>query len=285
MIEDKKKFTIIRTKTPTNLIGSVKKLFFSKYLLFCLVKKNIFVSYAQSFIGPLYFILLPLIQTIVFSFFLNNIFDVNADKVNSFIFILISTTFWNFFSSTVIKSSNSYLHNKHLISKVYFDRLIFFIQSVLTSIFNFIINLFIMLIIIVIFFYIHKDIGVTVSLRFLYLPIFLIYACLFALNIGIILASISVRYRDILYGTSFIFQLFLFASPVLYSLDKLDGITYKLMMFNPFTFLLEFFRWIFYFEKSINVNLLMINLSYFVFLFFTANFLYKLSNYYLSDEI
>ena len=142
-----------------------------------------------------------------------------------------------------------------------------------------------MLIIIVIFFYIHKDIGVTVSLRFLYLPIFLIYACLFALNIGIILASISVRYRDILYGTSFIFQLFLFASPVLYSLDKLDGITYKLMMFNPFTFLLEFFRWIFYFEKSINVNLLMINLSYFVFLFFTANFLYKLSNYYLSDEI
>jgi lipopolysaccharide transport system permease protein len=285
MIKDKEKNIIIRTKKPNNLLGSFSKLFYSKYLLYCLVKKNIYVSYAQSFIGPLYFILLPLIQTIVFSFFLNNIFDVNADKVNSFIFILISTTFWNFFSNTVIKSGNSYLHNKHLISKVYFDRLIFFIQAILSSTFNFIINLFIMFVIILIFFYIHEDIGITLSLRYLFLPVFLFYSCFFALNIGIILASISVRYRDILYGTSFIFQLFLFVSPVLYSLDKVDGIVYKMMMFNPFTFLLEFFRWIFYFEKSIDFNLLIINLSYFVVLFFLANFLYKLSNYYLSDEI
>ena len=73
--------------------------------------------------------------------------------------------------------------------------------------------------------------------------------------------------------------------PVLYSLDKVDGVTYKLMMFNPFTFLLEFFRWIFYFDKSIDFNLLIINLSYFVILSFAANYLYKLSNYYLSDEI
>ena len=177
------------------------------------------------------------------------------------------------------------LPNKHLISKVYFDRLIFFIQAILSSTFNFIINLFIMFVIILIFFYIHEDIGITLSLRYLFLPVFLFYSCFFALNIGIILASISVRYRDILYGTSFIFQLFLFVSPVLYSLDKVDGIVYKMMMFNPFTFLLEFFRWIFYFEKSIDFNLLIINLSYFVILFFLANFLYKLSNYYLSDEI
>ena len=285
MIKDKEKFTIIRTKTPNNLVGSFKKILSNKYLLYCLVKKNIYVSYAQSFIGPLYFILLPLTQTIVFSFFLNNIFNVNTDKVNSFIFILISTTFWNFFSNNVIKSASSYLHNKHLISKVYFDRLVFFFQAILTSTFNFTINLFIMFIIIVIFFYIHEDIGISMSLRYFYLPVFLLYSCFFALNIGIILASISVRYRDILYGTSFIFQLFLFISPVLYSLDKVDGVTYKLMMFNPFTFLLEFFRWIFYFDKSIDFNLLIINLSYFVILSFAANYLYKLSNYYLSDEI
>ena len=61
MIKDKEKNIIIRTKSPNNLLGSFSKLFHSKYLLYCLVKKNIYVSYAQSLIGPLYFILLPLI--------------------------------------------------------------------------------------------------------------------------------------------------------------------------------------------------------------------------------
>lgn len=285
MIKKTKKFSIIRTTTPNNLFLSVKNLFYNKYLIYCLVKKNIFVSYAQSFIGPLYFLLLPLIQTIVFSFFLNNIFEVSSDKIGSFIFILISTTFWNFFSSTTVKASNSYLHNKHLISKVYFDRLIFFIQSILTSSFNLIINLFLMFFIILIFHYTNNDIGVNISPRLVYLPLFIFYACIFSLGISIIIASISVRYRDILYGTSFIFQLFLFASPVLYSLDKLNGLTYKLMLFNPFTFLLEFFRWIFYLDKSIDINLLIINITYCFILIVVANFLYKLSNYYLSDEI
>ena len=285
MIKKTKKFSIIRTTTPNNLFLSVKNLFYNKYLIYCLVKKNIFVSYAQSFIGPLYFLLLPLIQTIVFSFFLNNIFDLNSDKIGSFIFILISTTFWNFFSSTTVKASNSYLHNKHLISKVYFDRLIFFIQSILTSSFNLIINLFLMFFIILIFHYTNNDIGVNISPRLVYLPLFIFYACIFSLGISIIIASISVRYRDILYGTSFIFQLFLFASPVLYSLDKLNGLTYKFMLFNPFTFLLEFFRWIFYINKSIDINLLIINITYCFILIVVANFLYKLSNYYLSDEI
>lgn len=274
----------IITKNPRNLIQSFGSIFSNKYLIYWLVRKNLTVTYAQSFVGPLYFILLPLIQTIVFNFFLNNVFEVNESNSSAFLFILISTTFWNFFSSTIIKCGNSYLLNKRLISKVFFDRIIFFIQSLFTSLLNFIINLILMFIIIFVFMLLDKQTDIIFSNKFFFIILFLIYTSFFCLLLGIFIASISIRFRDLLYGTAFMFNLLMFATPVLYPISKLEGFVYKIMLFNPFTFFLEFFRWMFYNQKF-DINILIINLCYFLILFFLSNFFYTKSNYILSDEI
>jgi lipopolysaccharide transport system permease protein len=279
------KFTKIISNKPRSLLESFFEIFSSKFIIYSLLRKNIIISYSQSFVGPLYFFLLPLLQAIVFNFFLNSIFETDNSRTESFIFILISMTFWSFFSNLTIKCANSYFLNKKLISRVYFDRLVFFIQSVVLSTLNFSINFILALVIIFLFYLFKKDLGIVFSYKVLLLPIFIFYSCLFSLFIGIIIASVSIKLRDLLYGLGFAFQMILFISPVLYSLEKLNGLVYSLMIFNPVTFLLEGFRWFFYANTTIDSNVLLINIFYFVILIFTASRLYKKSNLILSDQI
>ena len=238
-------FNKIISNKPRSLLESFFAIFSSKFIIYSLLRKNIIVSYSQSFVGPLYFLLLPLLQTIVFNFFLNNIFETNNSTTETFIFILISMTYWSFFSSVTIKCANSYFLNKKLISKVFFERLIFFIQSVMLSTLNFAINFLLMLVIIFLFYLFKNNLGIVFSYKILLLPFFIFYSCLFSLFIGIVIASVSIKFRDLLYGLGFTFQMILFISPVLYSLEKLNGLAYSLMIFNPVTFLLESFRWFF----------------------------------------
>jgi lipopolysaccharide transport system permease protein len=280
-----KSFNIIRNNKPNGLIQSFRNIFSNKFLIYSLVRKNIVISYSQSIIGPIYFLFLPLLQTIIFSFFLNNIFELNSDKAESFIFIFISMTYWSFFSNATVKCANSYLLNKRLITKVYFDRLIFFVQSILLSLVNFIINFFILIIVVFLFVLTNKGIGAQLTYKIFLLPLFIFYSCCFSIFIGIIVASLSIRLRDLLYGLGFFFQLILFISPVLYPLEKLKGFSYFLMMFNPFTFLLESFRWFFYFKYIFDYKIIIINFFYFFFLIFFSVLFYKKSNLILSDEI
>ena len=279
------KYIKIISNKPNELFHSFKNILNYKFLIYCLLRKNIILSYSQSFIGPIYFLFLPLLQTIIFSFFLNNIFDLNNRKAESFIFILIGMTYWSFLSSATIKCANSYFLNKRLITKVYFDRLIFFIQSILYSLLNFIINFFILIAIIFLFIILDKDISAELSYKIFLLPFFILYSCCFSIFIGIIIASLSIRLRDLIYGMGFFFQLVLFMSPVLYSLEKLKGASNILMMFNPFTFLLEFFRWIFYTNYILDYRIVIINIFYFILLIIFSSILYKKSNIILSDEI
>ena len=278
-------FDRIINNKPYNLFTSVRAITKNKFLIYCLVRKNILTTYSQSIIGPLYFIFLPLFQTIIFSFFLNNILSLENNSSENFILLLISMTYWNFFSNCTVKCGTSYFINKRLITKVYFDRLIFFAQAAIFSFIGFIINFIVALITISIFFFFKKNIGIQLSYRLLLLPLLIIYSIFFSVSIGIIIASLSIRFRDLIYGLNFSFQLLLFLSPVLYSLNKLQGINYLIMIFNPCTFLLEFFRWCFYLDNNFNYISFFINIIYLLIFFALANFFYEKSNLILSDEI
>ena len=233
------KFNKIISNKPRSLLESFFAIFSSKFIIYSLLRKNIIVSYSQSFVGPLYFLLLPLLQTVVFNFFLNNVFETDNSSTESFIFILISMTYWSFFSSLTTKCANSYFLNKRLISKVYFDRLIFFIQTVMLSTLNFAINFLLMLVIIFLFYLFKNNLGIVFSYKILLLPFFIFYSSLFSLFIGIVIAAVSIKLRDLLYGLGFTFQMILFISPVLYSLEKLNGLAYSLMIFNSSSVLIN----------------------------------------------
>ena len=278
-------FDRIISNKPNNLFESVKTITKNKFLIYCLIRKNILTTYSQSIIGPLYFIFLPLLQTIIFSFFLNNILSLETNSSENFILLLLSMTYWNFFSQCIVKCGSCYFINKRLIAKVYFDRLIFFVQTAISTFIVFFINLLVTFITILIFLLFKKNTGIQLSYRILFLPLLIFYSALFSVLIGIIIASLSIRFRDLLYGLNFSFQLLLFLSPVLYSLNKLQGFNYFIMTLNPCTFFLEFFRWCFYLNNEFNYNIFFINIIFLLIIVILANFFYKKSNLILSDEI
>ena len=113
----------IITKTPNSFLFDLKEIWKSKFIIYEFAKKELKTSYAQTIIGPVYFILLPLIQAIILNFFMNNITNKSTiDGYPSFIFCLLGTTIWNLCSTMITKNSGCLLLNRKLITKTYINK-------------------------------------------------------------------------------------------------------------------------------------------------------------------
>jgi lipopolysaccharide transport system permease protein len=260
-------------------------IFSSKFLIYELVKKDFKIAYSQTILGPIFFILVPVIQSLVFTFFTNsfNIKEING--LPTFLFFLLGTTLWNFISNSTIKCSQVLLSNRKLISKVYFNRIIFFIVSILISFIHFIIN-FMTLVIFLLFykFYFNLDI-INFNINIFILPFVILLSAIFSFSIGIIFASASIKYRDLSYGLPFIFQILMFLSPVLYPMESLNSRIYSVAIFNPMTSLLELFRYIFINNYNFSLEVLSLNVLQIFILFVIGLHFFRYIDKKISDLI
>lgn len=270
---------------PQSLLEDLKDIFRSKFLIYEFTKKEFTTAYAQTILGPAYFILLPLVQSVVFTFFIKNLNDKSMiNGVPTFIFLLLSTTFWNYFYLSSIKNSGVFLLNRKIIIRVYVNKLIFFISSSLITLSHLLINLVVMFLVLVIYNLFYGDIGIVYSSKILLIPFLIFYTLVLSLFIGIAISSISIKYRDIVYGLPFLFNMLFFLSPVLYSVDQKSNL-YFLFLLNPIAFPLEVFRWCFLNNYSIQSDLILINIIIFLFLGFFSLFFYKKIENKISDII
>lgn len=267
-------------------IDYLKEILESKFIIYEFFKRDIKVLYAQSVMGPFFYILLPILQTGVFNFFVNKIFQNGQDFTTSFLVIYINMVFWNLFSSNTTKGATVLISNIKLINKVYIPRLVFFISPYLVSIVHFFIQ-FIFFILLLFFFKFNSELSflsiLYLSKWILIIPL-LIYCFLLYFSISVIISMLSIRYRDIIHLISYILQLGLFISPILYSLSDLSGLNYILIGLNPFSFIPEITRWIF-FENNPNLNLLLINLITTVSLFLISIIFFIKKEKYIADLI
>jgi len=260
-------------------------IFSSKFLIYELVKKDFKIAYSQTILGPIFFILVPVIQSLVFTFFTNsfNIKEING--LPTFLFFLLGTTLWNFISNSTIKCSQVLLSNRKLISKVYFNRIIFFVVSILISFIHFIIN-FMTLVIFLLFykFYFNLDI-INFNINIFILPFVILLSAIFSFSIGIIFASASIKYRDLSYGLPFIFQILMFLSPVLYPMESLNSRLYLVAIFNPISSLLELFRYIFINNYNFSLEILCLNIFQIFGLFVIGLLFFRYIDKKISDLI
>lgn len=260
-------------------------IFSSKFLIYELVKKDFKIAYSQTILGPIFFILVPVIQSLVFTFFTNsfNIKEING--LPTFLFFLLGTTLWNFISNSTIKCSQVLLSNRKLISKVYFNRIIFFVVSILISFIHFIIN-FMTLVIFLLFykFYFNLDI-INFNINIFILPFVILLSAMLSFSIGIIFASASIKYRDLSYGLPFIFQILMFLSPVLYPVESLNSRLYLVAIFNPITSLLELFRYIFINNYNFSLEILCLNILQIFGLFVIGLLFFRYIDKKISDLI
>lgn len=205
-------------------------------LLYFLVWRDIKVRYKQTALGVTWVILQPVVSMVVFTFLFGNLLGVPSGEVPYPIFSYAALLPWNYFASSINKSSTSLVMNTNLVTKVYFPRMVIPISSVLSGLVDFGIGF---LVLIGLMFYFKIPLTWTILL----LPAFLFLAMLTALGFGFWLSALNVRYRDINYLVPFLIQIWMYLTPVIYSVTLIPEQFQFLLALNPMTAVVGGFRW------------------------------------------
>jgi len=214
----------------------LRQLWEYRELLFFLAWRDISVRYKQTVLGAAWAIIQPLFAMVVFSLFFGRLAKVPSDGVPYPVFSYCALLPWTYFSTALINSSNSLVGSSHLITKVYFPRLVIPLASVLPALVDFAIA-FVVLIGMLLWY------GIAPTVNIVWLPAFLLFALVTALAVGMWLSALNVEYRDIRYTLNFMVQFWMFASPVVYPTSMVPQQWRALYGLNPMTGVIEGFRW------------------------------------------
>jgi lipopolysaccharide transport system permease protein len=205
-------------------------------LLYFLVWRDVKVRYKQTALGAAWAVLQPFLTMIVFSVFFGRLAGVPSDGIPYPIFAYTALLPWQLFSNALSESGNSLVANQQLIKKVYFPRLVIPLSAVIGGLVDFGIAFVILLGMLAYY-------GIAPSAAVLTLPIFLLLAAATALAVGIWLAALNVRYRDVRHTIPFLVQFWLFATPIAYSSSLVPEKWRVLYGLNPMAGVVEGFRW------------------------------------------
>lgn len=207
-------------------------------VLYYLVWRDIKVRYRQTLIGVAWAVLQPLATMAIFTLFFGRVARIPSDGVPYSVFCLAGLVPWLFFASGLTNASNSLVLNTHLISKVYFPRLLLPLGRVLAGLPDIMISL--MLLAAAMW---YHDIPLRPALL-VWLPGFLLLACVTILGVSLFLSALNVRYRDVQHVIPFLVQLWLFATPIVYPSSLLSSSWRTIYGLNPMVGVVDGFRWV-----------------------------------------
>jgi lipopolysaccharide transport system permease protein len=205
-------------------------------LLYFLTWREVTVRYKQTALGAAWALIQPLFTMLIFSLFFGRLAKMPSDGIPYPLFSLAALIPWTFFANGLTQSSNSLVTNSNLISKVYFPRLIVPMSAVASGVVDFGIS-FLLLLGMMVFY------GAVPSVRFVFLPVFVLLAFVCALGVGLWLSALNVQYRDVRYTVPFLTQFWMFATPIAYPSSLLHEPWRTLYGLNPMAGVVEGFRW------------------------------------------
>lgn len=230
--------TIIRPRTGWADIN-FKELWQYRDLVFMFVKRNFVTLYKQTILGPLWILLNPFITTVIFTVVFGNIAGLAEEGVPSFLFYMAGNTIWSFFAACITGTANTFVTNAGLFGKVYFPRLTMPIAQVFVALINMLIQLAMFSIFWVWFFFFGSQYGaLQLSPWFAGLPLIILLVMLLGLGTGIIVSSLTTKYRDLAIAVNFGVQLWMYATPIVYSFSEISQSSPRLaflMRLNPMT--------------------------------------------------
>ena len=225
---------IIDAKTRWGLVD-LRDLWYYRDLLYFLIWRDIKVRYAQSVLGVGWAVIQPVFLMIVFTLVFGRLARLDSDGAPYAIFSYVALVPWTYFSNALTDSTTSLVQNSALITKVYFPRIILPLSAILSKLIDFAIAL-ILVIVLLVWYETVPNVGVAV------IPLLVLLMILTAAGLGIWLASLAIQYRDIKYALTFIIQMLMFASPVVYPLNMVPERYQFLYSLNPMVGVIEGFR-------------------------------------------
>ena len=224
------------------LTMNLKELWHYRDLILLFTKRTITLIYKQTVLGPLWLVIHPLLTSVVYAAVFHGVAGLSTEGVPVLLFYLTGHSLWNLFASSLKRNSRTFADNANIFGKVYFPRLAISVSAMLTSLFEFLVEF--VLILILMLYYITRQ-QLTPSFRHVWLlPVLLLQTGLLGLGLGILISSLTTKYRDLTFVVDFGISLWMYASPVVYPLSQVSrsGIMHRIMLINPMTAPLELFR-------------------------------------------
>ncbi len=238
--------TIIKPRTGWFDID-LKELWQYRDLVVMFVKRSFATLYKQTILGPAWILINPLLTTVIFTVVFGNIAGLAESGVPSFLFYMAGNAIWSFFASCITGTANTFVTNAGLFGKVYFPRLTMPISQVVISFINLLIQMLMFFCFWVWFYFFGQEYGtVQMNLWVLALPAVLLLVMVMGLGVGIIVSSLTTKYRDLAIVVSFGVQLWMYATPVVYSMSEIAAGSPRLlvlMRLNPMTEPVQVFRY------------------------------------------
>lgn len=240
---EKENWTLIIEPNRKLLALRLKEIWRYRDLLEMYIRRNIVTFYKQTILGPLWFFIQPVFTTIVYMFVFGGLAGIPTDGIPQPLFYLSGICLWNYFSESLLKTSETFSSNYHVFGKVYFPRLIAPLSVIITGLVKLTIQLCLFF---SVYLYFHlKGSSFAINQYALLFPLLVMMLGLLAFSYGIIISSLTIKYRDLKFLIAFGVHLWMYATPVIYPLSVMQGRFSDYMwvlQINPITSIMEAFK-------------------------------------------
>lgn len=219
---------------------NLKELWHYRDLLVLFVRRDFVTVYKQTILGPLWFFIQPILTTITFTIIFGNVAQLSTDGAPKLVFYMAGITLWNYFSTCLTTVSGVFNANAGIFGKVYFPRLIMPLTIVISNLMKFGVQ-FLLFICFVLYFYFNGEI--VPNWWILLTPVIIVLMALISMGIGLILSSMTTKYKDLNQLISFGVQLFMYATPVIYPSSSVPADYAWVVELNPLVGLFDYMRY------------------------------------------
>ena len=230
-------------------------------LVLLFVRRDFVSVYKQTILGPLWYLIQPLFTTITFTIIFGNFANLPTDGLPQFLFYMSGTVVWSYFAACLVKTSETFAQNAGLFGKVYFPRLAVPVSILISNLAAFLIQFALFLVFLLIF----ALRGADVHLNWLWValsPLLILMLAGLGLGFGILISSLTTKYRDLRFLVQFGVQLLMYATPVIYPVSSIPEKFRWLLYANPMTSIVEAFRVAFLGAGTVNVGMLLYSFGF-----------------------
>lgn len=223
---------------------NIKELLRYRDLLMLLVRRDLVAVYKQTILGPLWFLIQPILTSIMYIVVFSNVAKIGTDGIPPLLFYMAGSTLWQYFSDCLMKVSTVFTDNAPIFGKVYFPRLVMPFSIIFSNLIKFSIQFGLFLAVWA--FYLIKGGNVHPNMFILLVPVLIMLIAMTAIGIGMIISSMTTKYRDLQFLLTFCVQLLMYATPVIYPMSLVNAKRIGwIIRINPLSSLIETFRYAF----------------------------------------
>jgi lipopolysaccharide transport system permease protein len=220
----------------------LKEIWHYRDLLWLFVRRDFVSQYKQTILGPLWHLIQPIFTTLMFLLVFGRIANIPTDGIQPLLFYMSGITIWNYFSSCLVNTSNTFTSNAAIFGKVYFPRLVLPLSIIISNIVR--LGIQFGLLLSMMLWYNFHGFPIYITINWLFIPFLILLMAGIGLGLGIIISSLTTKYRDLTILLAFVIQLAMYATPIAYPLSFLEKKKYSnFIAFNPITPIVECFRY------------------------------------------